>query len=207
MASRSNVSHWETVYRSKRDHEVSWYAPHLRTSLSLIESTTIGKDATIVDIGGGASTLVDDLVRTGHNRVLVLDLAAPALLRARERLGMPGSNQGWIVADALAVPLADDSVDLWHDRAVFHFLTEEGARRRYVDEVRRVVRPGKHVIVGTFGPEGPSRCSGLLVERYAPDRLHGTFGSDFTLLEHREERHQTPFGTTQQFVYCYCRRA
>lgn len=206
MTSTSKVSHWEAVYTSKGDQEVSWYAPHLETSLALIAGTGVREDATIVDVGGGSSTLVDDLVRMGHNRVLVLDLAAPALQRARGRLGVRRSTPGWVVADALALPLASRSVDLWHDRAVFHFLTEEGARQRYVEEVRRVVRPGKHVIVGTFGPDGPSRCSGLVVERYAPEQLHGTFGPDFTLLQHREERHQTPFGTTQQFVYCYCRR-
>ncbi len=203
----SNVSHWETVYRSKRDHEVSWYAPHLRTSLSLIERSQVSKDDTIIDVGGGASTLVDDLVNAGHRRVVVLDLAAPALQRTRQRMDVSGSNPALVVADALTMPLANCSVDVWHDRAVFHFLTDHQARRRYVDEVLRVVRPGKHVIVGAFGPNGPSRCSGLPVERYAPDQLHETFGWDFTLVEHREERHQTPFGTTQQFVYCYCRRA
>lgn len=206
MSPGPTASHWEAIYRSKNDRRVSWYAPHLRTSLSLIEASGVSAADTILDVGGGASTLVDDLLQAGYRRVLVLDLAAPALQRARERLDRSDRTPWWLVADAQRVPLSDHSVDLWHDRAVFHFLTEEEARRRYVGEVRRTVRPGGHVIVATFGPEGPTECSGLPVERYAPDRLHDTFGLVFTLIDHREEHHQTPSGTIQQFMYCYCRR-
>jgi SAM-dependent methyltransferase len=197
--------HWDRIYRTKAASEVSWYQPEARLSLALIRRVAPELDAPIVDVGGGASTLVDGLLRGGYRDVTVMDLAPAALTRAQERLDERASQARWIVADALEAPLPPASCAVWHDRAVFHFLTGARDRARYVAQVRRVVRPGGHVIVAGFGPEGPSRCSGLEVVRYDPHGLHAEFGSAFRLLDSTREDHRTPAGTVQPFVYCLCR--
>ena len=198
-------SHWEQVYRTKRPTEVSWYAPHLHTSLQLIESAVPDRDATVVDVGGGESTLVDDLLERGYRHVAVLDLSTTALNVSRARLGERAREVRWLLGDVTAIPFARHHYDLWHDRAVFHFLTDPEARAGYVSQVAHAVKPGGHVIVATFGPEGPTRCSGLDVVRYGPNALHDEFGTSFRLLQHLTETHQTPNGASQQFTYCYCR--
>jgi len=197
--------HWETVYRTKATNQVSWYAEHLDRSLAFIEGAGLAKDATILDVGGGAATLVDDLLDRGYADVTVLDLASAAVDRARERLGERAASVKWIVGDVTEVTLPEHSVDFWHDRAVFHFLRDEAARRRYVALVRRAVKPGGHVLVATFGPEGPERCSGLEVVRFDEDGLHAEFGGEFRKVGSARETHTTPWGSTQQFVYCWCR--
>ena len=197
--------HWESIYRSKAPTEVSWYQPEARLSLELIKRVLPSRDPPIVDVGGGASTLVDGLLGAGYQHVSVLDLAPAALSRAQERLGERAAQVRWIVADVLDVPLPDASFAVWHDRAVFHFLTDPRDRTRYVEQAGRVVRPGGHVIVASFGPQGPSRCSGLEVVRYSPEGLHAEFGSRFRLLDSTRENHHTPGGSTQAFVYCLCR--
>jgi SAM-dependent methyltransferase len=197
--------HWDRVYRTKAASEVSWYQPEARLSLELIRRVAPELDAPIVDVGGGASTLVDGLLRGGYRDVTVMDLAPAALARAQERLGERASQARWMVADVLEAPLLPASCAVWHDRAVFHFLTDARDRARYVAQVQRVVRPGGYVIVASFGPEGPRRCSGLEVVRYDPNGLHAEFGSAFRLLDSTKEDHRTPAGAVQPFVYCLCR--
>jgi SAM-dependent methyltransferase len=198
-------AHWETVYRTKTPEAVSWYAPHLKTSLDYIRLTQVGLNASVMDVGGGESTLVDDLLHDGYDDISVLDLSGKALEVCRQRLGARAEAVRWIEADVLTCSFEPESVDVWHDRAVFHFLTDELDRQRYVSKVCNTLRPGGFAIVGTFGPQGPTQCSGPQVARYAPDGLHGEFGSRFRLIESRIDVHTTPWGSEQQFVYCFCR--
>lgn len=203
----SSKTHWESVYETKPADAVSWYAPHLRESLRYVAQAAAGKDAAIIDVGGGESTLVDDLIDGGYTHVSVLDVSATALEVTRRRLGAAAARVVWLTADILEAELPASTYDIWHDRAVFHFLTDDVQRRRYVAQVLKALKPGGFAIVGTFGPEGPQKCSGLQVSRYAPSELHGVFGEPFELLASSVEQHTTPWGSPQQFVYCYCRRA
>jgi ubiquinone/menaquinone biosynthesis C-methylase UbiE len=198
--------HWEKVYTTKATDAVSWFQPHADLSLDIIRSTGLGRDAGIIDVGGGASTLVDDLVANGYTDLTVLDLSGAALATARKRLGAQESKVRWIEADVTKADLPANRYDIWHDRAVFHFLTDPADRAAYVQTVLRSLKPGGHVIVATFGEDGPLQCSGLPVMRYSADELHDQFGAAFMLLDHRKEEHHTPSGAVQQFVYCYCRR-
>jgi SAM-dependent methyltransferase len=198
-------SHWEAVYQTKSPDSVSWYAPHLDMSLAYIRRAGLPTTASIIDVGGGESTLVDDLLDANYEHVCVLDISARALAVCRERLGPRADKVDWLAADVLTHPFGEHVFDVWHDRAVFHFLTNEEDRQQYVRQVLRALRPGGYAIVGTFGPAGPAQCSGLPVSRYAPDELHGQFGRRFTLVESGFDRHTTPWGATQQFVYCFCR--
>ena len=163
--------------------------------------------AALIDVGGGESTLVDDLLAAGYSDLSVLDISRSAVDATCTRLGNAGAAVTWWVADITDAQLPAARYDLWHDRAVFHFLTDVKQRQAYVRLVLRAVRPGGHVIVATFGPEGPTQCSGLNVMRYNADGLHGEFGEAFRLVDSATELHQTPAGTTQQFLYCYCVRA
>jgi ubiquinone/menaquinone biosynthesis C-methylase UbiE len=199
--------HWEKVYTTKATDAVSWFQEHADLSLDLIKATGAGHDAGIIDVGGGASRLVDDLVAAGYSDLTVLDLSAAALKAARQRLGSKENMVRWIEADITRVELPAKRYDIWHDRAVFHFLTDHADRAAYVRTVLRSLKPGGHVIVATFGEDGPQQCSGLPVMRYSADELHDQFGAAFLLLDHRQEEHHTPSGVVQQFVYCYCRRA
>ena len=197
-------AHWERVFGTKAATEVSWYRPHLETSLALIMRVAGERSAAIIDVGCGESTLVDDLIASGYRNVTVLDISQTAIDHTRKRLGLAAQAANWFVADITQAGLPAHSYDVWHDRAVFHFLTEPSQRLAYVRQVASSVKSGGHVIVGTFGPEGPSKCSGLDVRRYDADSLHTEFGSRFRLMESSKELHHTPFGTTQQFLYCYC---
>ena len=196
--------HWDNVYGSKEIHETSWYRPHLDQSLDLITRTGIGPDAAIIDVGGGASTLVDDLLDRGFRNITVVDIAEEALDVSRRRLGPRASQVTWLTGDIRKLDLPASGYDLWHDRAVFHFLTNEADRRAYIERVCCSVRKAGFVIVATFGPHGPEKCSGLPVAHYSAGELHDAFGGAFRLIEHREEQHRTPFGTEQEFVYCLC---
>jgi 2-polyprenyl-3-methyl-5-hydroxy-6-metoxy-1,4-benzoquinol methylase len=198
-------THWEKVYTTKQPEAVSWYRAHLETSLALIERAAHSGSASIIDIGAGESTLVDDLVARGYEHISVLDVSQTALDVTKKRLGPLAEQINWIVADITQVELEPSAYDVWHDRAVFHFLTSTDQRDAYVRNVGRSVRPGGYVVVSTFGPEGPTKCSGLEVSRYDAESLHGEFGPRFHLMESSKELHQTPFGTMQQFLYCYCR--
>ncbi|HEV2174740.1 MAG TPA: class I SAM-dependent methyltransferase [Nitrospira sp.] len=200
----NSQSHWERIYAENAPDEVSWYRPHLEKSLSLIERVAPGKSAAIIDVGGGESTSVDDLLARGYENTTVLDISQSAIDASRKRLGWESKRISWLVADITRVELHASAYDVWHDRAVFHFLTAETDRVAYVRQVARAVRPGGHVIVSTFGPKGPTKCSGLEVVRYDAESLHREFGRHFRLLESSEEWHQTPFGTVQQFLCCHC---
>jgi 2-polyprenyl-3-methyl-5-hydroxy-6-metoxy-1,4-benzoquinol methylase len=197
-------THWEKVYSTKAPEAVSWYCPHLATSLALIERVAHARSTSIIDVGGGESTLADDLLVRGYSKITVLDVSQTAIDLAKTRLGAAAERVCWVTADITEVELEPRTYDLWHDRAVFHFLTAPTRRIAYVRQVARAVRPGGHVIVSTFGPEGPTRCSGLDVIRYDAESLHNEFGARFRLVESSKELHRTPFGTTQQFLYCYC---
>ena len=199
-------AHWENVYQTKGRDEVSWFREHLDTSLRMIANTGVGKDAAIIDVGGGNSTLVDDLIEQGFVDVSVLDISAKAITDSKERLGSKAEEVNWLVADITTVELPKDHFDVWHDRAVFHFLTDEENRRKYVELVMRSLKLGGHIIVASFGLEGPQKCSGLNVVRYSPETMHDEFGNSFDLVESIGETHNTPFGTEQDFVYCYCRK-
>lgn len=197
--------HWDNVYTTKAPDTVSWYRRHLETSLALIERAAESRDFSIIDVGGGESTLVDDLLLRGYKNLTVLDVSETAIELTKKRLGSAAEQVRWLVGDIVEIGLEQHAYDLWHDRAVFHFLTIPQRRLAYVRQVIRALKPGGHVIVSTFGPEGPTKCSGLEVMRYDTDSLHGEFGGQFRLMESSEELHQTPFGTTQQFLYCHCR--
>ena len=198
-------AHWQKVYETKKPTEVSWYQPAARVSLSLIRRVAPDRSAAIIDVGGGASTLVDGLLAAGYSSVSVLDVSSAALAQASERLGGDAARVTWLEADVLDAALPAFAYDVWHDRAVFHFLTEAADRERYVKQVRRSVRPGGYVMVATFASDGPTKCSGLEVARYAPEELHGEFGSDFQLVDSAREEHHTPTGAVQPFIYCLCR--
>lgn len=197
--------HWEHIYQTKAPDQVSWYSPHLNASLDLIERASVSREAAVIDIGGGESTLVDDLLGRGYRDITILDISQTAIDANRERLGRGAESVHWLAADITKVALKPSSFDVWHDRAVFHFLTTPDDRAAYVRRVAQALKPGGHVIIGTFGPEGPVRCSGLDVVRYDATSLHDEFGKRFRMVESLKQLHQTPFGTTQQFLYCYCR--
>jgi SAM-dependent methyltransferase len=195
-------SHWEKIYTEKAPKAVSWYRPHLETSLALIEQTAPGRSASVIDVGGGESTLVDDLLARGYENITVLDISQSAIDANRKRLGKAAERVHWLVADITKIELESSACDVWHDRAVFHFLTAPGDRIAYVRQVTHAVKGGGYVIVSTFGPDGPTRCSGLDVVRYDAESLHREFGVHFHMLGSSRELHRTPSGTIQQFLYC-----
>jgi ubiquinone/menaquinone biosynthesis C-methylase UbiE len=198
-------AHWDTIYKTKGPQAVSWYREHLETSLALIEGAAASRSAAVIDVGAGASTLVDDLLARGFRDVTVLDISQAAIEAAQRRLGPAADQVHWIAGDVLEMRLPAGKFEIWHDRAVFHFLTSKEQRAIYLGQVARTVKRGGHIIVSTFGPEGPTKCSGLEVMRYDADSLHRQFGQRFRLVKSSQELHETPFGTRQQFVYCYCR--
>lgn len=198
--------HWEKVYTTKAATEVSWFQEHAQLSLKLIREAGVPTTASIIDVGGGASTFVDDLLAHGYENVTVLDLSGSALATAKARLGARAAQVHWVEANVLDAELPPQAYDIWHDRAVFHFLTAEVERQAYVQKVLRAVKPGGLVIVATFAEDGPDKCSGLPVMRYGASELHAEFGEPFLLLGHERESHQTPSGNEQKFVYCLCRK-
>jgi SAM-dependent methyltransferase len=196
-------THWESIHTQKAPQQVSWYRPHLDTSLAFIERVAPGHWSHIIDVGAGQCTLVDDLLARGYANITVLDISPTAIDAHRKRLGKASEQIHWLVADITRVELEPAAYDVWHERAVFHFLTTADDRAAYVRQVARAVRRGGHVIVGVFGPEGPTKCTGLEVVRYDAESLHREFGPRFRLMESSKELHHTPFGTTQPFLYCY----
>jgi 2-polyprenyl-3-methyl-5-hydroxy-6-metoxy-1,4-benzoquinol methylase len=198
--------HWEQVYSTKAVDEVSWFQDHAELSMKIIHDNNVAKKAQIIDVGGGASTFADDLLNDGYQALTVLDLSLAALEKARYRLGATASQVKWLDANILDVELPAHYYDVWHDRAVFHFLTSAEERRRYVEQVLHAVKPGGLVIVATFAEDGPEKCSGLPVMRYSKDALHAEFGQPFVLLGSEPELHVTPAGKQQKFVYCFCKR-
>jgi len=197
--------HWENIHRRGRPEEDSWYRPHLERSLHFIEEAGLMPGAAILDVGGGTSTLVDDLLERGFSNVSVLDISQSAIRQTQARLGTRAGTVTWLVGDITRIELPERHYDFWHDRAVFHFLTEDTDRRRYVTAVRRSLKPDGHIVVATFGPEGPERCSGLPVRRYGTRGIQDEFGDGFRKVGEARELHRTPGGSEQEFVYCYCR--
>jgi ubiquinone/menaquinone biosynthesis C-methylase UbiE len=198
--------HWENVYTTKNAAEVSWFQEHAHLSLKLIEGAGLPKTSSIIDIGGGASTLVDDLLGRHYTHLTVLDLSSAALNCAQSRLGKKAEAVNWIEANILEAPLPSRAFDVWHDRAVFHFLTTETERRAYVQKVLHAVKPGGLVLIATFAEDGPTKCSGLPVMRYSATELHAEFGDHFLMIDTQKEAHITPGGNEQRFVYCLCRK-
>ena len=198
-------SHWEQVYATKDPEQVSWFRSHLERSLELIGRAASSRGASILDVGAGQSTLVDDLLGLGYENITVLEISQTALDALKERLGQRGAavqRIQWICGDVTEAVLPEASFDLWHDRAVFHFLTEAGQRRAYVERVRRALKPEGSLILSTFGPSGPERCSGLAAMRYDASSLRSEFGDRFRLVESSLDLHETPSGAVQQFLTC-----
>lgn len=198
--------HWENVYTMKKSNEVSWFQEHAHRSLKLIQDANLPKTSAIIDVGGGASTLIDDLLDRGYENLTVLDLSHAALATAKSRIGARAAQVQWMEANILEANLTAQMYDVWHDRAVFHFLTTEEERSAYVETVCKAVKPGGLVIIATFAEDGPTKCSGLPVMRYSAQELHSEFGAAFQLLGQEKESHLTPGGAEQKFVYCLCRR-
>lgn len=197
-------AHWENVYSTKADNEVSWYEESPELSLSLIRQAGLGPDASVVDIGGGASRLVDALVEAGQAHVTVLDLSAAALETSRQRL--PGAdNVQWVVSDVRDWK-PGRLYDLWHDRAAFHFLTTAEDQRAYVAVLKSVLRVGGVAVIGTFAPDGPEKCSGLPVARHDAASLQKVLGEGFDLLDTRRHEHRTPWGSVQRFQFSMFRK-
>ena len=198
-------NHWDNIYRTRAVDQVSWFQTEARKSLDLLNSVSPQRDAPIIDVGGGASVLADNLLDAGYTDLTVLDLSPAALAVSQNRLGDRAVKVRWVVADVLRT-VFERTYTVWHDRAVFHFLTDASDRAAYVDQVRSAVKPGGYVLVATFAEDGPERCSGLTVVRYSAAELHSQFGDDFRLLRSEHEDHRTPRGAEQSFIYCLCRR-
>lgn len=207
MRLENRAQHWANVYQTKQPTEVSWYRPHLERSLDLIARAAQNLDAAIVDVGGGASTLGDDLVEGGYRHVTVVDVSSQALDMARSRLGERGRDVKWVVADITTPTVDRERFDVWHDRAVFHFLVGESDRSSYRARLAETLKPGGSAIIATFAMDGPPRCSGLPVVRYSAESLAAEFGPDFSLVDTFNEIHQTPAGGTQAFCYVWFRHS
>jgi 2-polyprenyl-3-methyl-5-hydroxy-6-metoxy-1,4-benzoquinol methylase len=195
--------HWETVYSTKSSDSVSWFQEHAETSLDFINELNLEKSASIIDIGGGASTLVDDLLANGYSSISVLDLSGAALETAKKRIGLSSKKVHWLEADVTEVQFPKHNFEVWHDRAVFHFLTKPEERAAYIENVMHSVKPNGNIIISTFAEDGPAQCSGLPVMRYSAEALQAVFGESFLLKKQLKEIHNTPFGTTQKFVFCH----
>lgn len=199
------TTHWQNVYATKGEAEVSWFQDSPAISLEMIRAANPDRAAAIIDIGGGASRLVDALLQDGYRNLAVLDLSANALDVAKKRIGAAASTVDWIVADATTWRPAK-AWDVWHDRAAFHFLTDPRDRAAYVERLRSAVAPGGHVIIATFAPDGPEKCSGLPVQRHDSASLSAELGPEFELVETRSESHHTPWHSTQAFQFSRFRR-
>jgi ubiquinone/menaquinone biosynthesis C-methylase UbiE len=198
---RDPKKHWENVYQKESPEGLSWYQDNPEMSLKLIDATGVGFDGNIIDIGGGTSKLAGLLVVQGHKKITVLDIASRSVEEAKSRLGEQADKIAWIEADVTNCNFAE-KYDIWHDRAVFHFLTDSHDRERYVDAVQQSLKAGGHLIIATFGLKGPRKCSGLPVVRYSTETLHKEFGNSFDLVETLVEVHSTPSKVQQEFIYC-----
>lgn len=199
-------THWQGVYASRSHTDVSWYQAEPARSLNLIEASGVAKHRAIIDVGGGASTLVDHLLHRGYSQLTVLDIAGDALRQAQDRLGERAGRVEWLEADVLAFR-APRRFALWHDRAVLHFLVDADERRRYVETLKSALAPGGHAVLAGFGPDGPQKCSGLPVRRYSVERFRELLGKEFDLQAEAIEEHVTPGGAVQQFLFTLWQRA
>jgi len=198
--------HWERIYREKQDTEVGWYQHSPEVSLGLIEACGATASAGIIDVGGGTSRLVDALLARKHTDLTVLDISEEALQRSRRRLGSTGDDVRWLRQDVTDFRPAR-TWDVWHDRAVFHFLVDPDRRMGYRKALQEAVKPGGHVIIATFAMTGPERCSGQHVMRYDDETLQEELGAGYELVETKSEQHETPSGSVQDFTYCRFRVA
>jgi ubiquinone/menaquinone biosynthesis C-methylase UbiE len=205
-AMEATKRHWQRTYLERAPHEVSWFEESPRTSLALISEAGVGRPASIIDVGGGASRLAGELLRAGYTDITVTDLSPAALDHAREGLGDAADRVEWIEADVRMDQLPR-RYDLWHDRAVFHFMFSPEDRDAYLEAMSRGLRPGGYLVLATFGPSGPEQCSGLPVRRYGAEDLKATLGDGFELLVSRLGTHRTPSGREQQFHHALLRRA
>lgn len=205
MESFDRKQHWETIYTNKKLQEVSWYQAIPETSLDFLKEARLSKDACIVDIGGGDSFFTDYLLNEGFTNLTVVDISARALERAKERLGDKADAVKWIVADASALKL-DEPVDFWHDRAAFHFLIHEQEIENYVSGLNEAVKPGGTVVIGTFSESGPAKCSGIEIKQYSESSMTELLEPSLEKIKCLEETHETPFNTTQNFVFCSFRK-
>lgn len=203
---KSPQAHWEEVFTRQEYGVASWHEPHLQNSLTLISRLALSPDAAVLDVGGGDSSLAHDLLLAGFSHVTVLDLALAALKRAQSRLAEKASQVRWICADITTIQLLPGSIDLWHDRAVYHFLTQEEDRSKYKNQLLRATRVGGHVILATFTTGGPAACSDLPIVKYTAQGIADEFCPEFSLRESRPVLHHTPAGALQPFVYCLLRR-
>lgn len=194
--------HWENVYQTKSPLEVSWYQPKPTVSLQLIKNTNISQDQPIIDVGGGTSVLVDYLYQEGFTNLAVLDIASQAIALSQKRLGNLAQNIQWYVSDVKQFQ-PTDQFSLWHDRAVFHFLTEASDRQKYRQVLEQALKPNGHIIIATFALDGPVKCSGLDVIKYDAEKLVMEFGDNFQLIETKSEIHVTPAEKEQKFIYCH----
>ena len=206
MSDAGRKAHWESVYATKGESEVSWFQEDPAPSLELIALAGIPPDAAIIDIGGGASRLVDGLVARKFTRLTVLDLSEAALAVARQRLGDKAATVGWEIAD-ITKWQSSGTYDLWHDRAAFHFLIDPADQSAYVDRLKKAVKPGGYVVIGTFALDGPERCSGLPIVRYDAPALSVILGTGFKLIDARRHDHATPWGALQRFQFSTFRRS
>jgi 2-polyprenyl-3-methyl-5-hydroxy-6-metoxy-1,4-benzoquinol methylase len=197
---KDRKTHWEDVYQKHRPNELGWYQESPDISLRMIESTGVDEDGRIIDVGGGASPLIELLVARGSN-VTVLDISSTALEEAKKRLGEASDKVKWIVADITKYK-STEIYDIWHDRAVFHFLTSPQDRKEYVACLNSALRVGGYLVISTFGPAGPRKCAGLRTMRYSPESLHKEIGDNFHLAESGDEIHLTPTAKEQEFIYC-----
>jgi hypothetical protein len=197
--------HWENVYATRAETAVSWYQPHSERSLEWIAAAAPNPAAAIVDVGGGASKLVDDLIAKGYTDLTVLDVAEEALAKSRDRLGSDAGKVAWVVAD-ITEWRPSRTYDVWHDRAVFHFLTEPALQATYLAALRAGTSAGSSVIIATFALDGPEKCSNLPVQRYSPATLAARLGPAFGLMRQADETHETPWGSQQRFSYAMFRR-
>ena len=194
--------HWETVFTSKAENEVSWYQTEPKTSIQLIQACKVAKDAKIIDIGGGDSYLIDSLLDLGYTNLFLLDISEAAIERAKKRLGEKAKHVTFIVSDSLHFH-SDEKFDVWHDRASFHFFTEASDIEQYKNNVIANTNQNAHLIIGTFSEDGPLKCSGLPITQYSVDKMEAVFGQDFELENCFTEDHETPFNTVQNFIFCH----
>jgi len=199
MSYNNLQDHWESVYSSKSETELTWFEDHPETSLELIRQSTATSDS-IIDVGGGASRLTDELLTLSYNDISVLDVSEQALLQSQQRLGNKSKDVHWFIADVTTWQ-PSQKYALWHDRAVFHFLTQEFQRQAYLDVMSKSIAPNGTVIIATFALDGPEKCSGLEVTRYSPDTLKAVVGDKFELIDSKYQQHQTPKGGSQLFQY------
>lgn len=205
MQDETRRAHWDKAYQSKGEAGVSWFEDAPAVSLDLIRRHVTIATASLIDVGGGASRLVDALLDEGMKSVTVLDLSPAALDAARARLGLRADAAHWVAADVTAWR-PDRTYDIWHDRAAFHFLTDPDDRAAYIERLTAAVAPGGYAVIATFAPDGPERCSGLPVVRYDPAALAEVFGPSFRLVEHVKHQHTTPWNSTQAFQFSVLQR-